>query len=371
MIRPAVPADLPELERIETISFSSERISHRSFRRMLTRAHATLLVEDPGDGGPRGYALVLYNRATALGRLYSIAVAPEHRGRGVARALLAAAEADALANNCVALRLEIRVDNQASLSLFRRAGYRSFVEVPDYYEDHAAALRFEKDLAPRPDPSRVVVPYYEQTLPFTCGPASLMMAMKALDGDEPLTRALELRLWRESTTIFMTSGLGGCGPYGMALSAHRRGFRVEVFVRDPEVFLVDSVRSPDKKEVMRLVQEDFQEELSRAGVPVVYRALTLDEVEYRFARGGIPLVLISNYRIYQERAPHWVVATGIDRSFIYVHDPFIDRAEGETEGDSMSLPIARKEFDRMARYGRSGQRACLVLYRREAASPAP
>jgi hypothetical protein len=51
-----------------------------------------------------------------------------------------------------------------------------------------------------------------------------MMAMKALDPAMELNRTLELRLWREATTIFMTSGHGGCGPYGLALSAYRRGF---------------------------------------------------------------------------------------------------------------------------------------------------
>ncbi|HAQ00126.1 MAG TPA: ribosomal-protein-alanine acetyltransferase, partial [Rhodospirillum rubrum] len=74
------------------------------------------------------------------------------------------------------------------------------------------------------------VPLYHQTLEFTCGSACLMMAMHALDSRQPMTRSHEIRLWREATTIFMASGHGGCGPHGLALAAHRRGFEAEIYV---------------------------------------------------------------------------------------------------------------------------------------------
>jgi hypothetical protein len=95
--------------------------------------------------------------------------------------LLAAAEAEAVARGCVSMRSEVRRDNTASLALFRSNGYRQFDEVEDYYEDHMDALRFERTLAPQLELTSVRVPYYPQTTDFTCGPACLMMAMKALD----------------------------------------------------------------------------------------------------------------------------------------------------------------------------------------------
>src|SRR3546814_2094248 len=45
-----------------------------------------------------------------------------------------------------------------------------------------------------------------------------------------MERALEIRIWREATTIFMTSGHGGCDPYGLAVAANRRGFHAKVYV---------------------------------------------------------------------------------------------------------------------------------------------
>jgi predicted GNAT family N-acyltransferase len=331
---------------------------------MLTKAHASILIAEQNHI-IRGYVLLLFSRGTAMARLYSIAVAPSFRGKGIGEALVKAAEMAARERSAACLRLEIRKDNAASLSLFNRLGYRKFGEFADYYEDHMDAIRLEKILTPDLNPELLRVPFYEQTLDFTCGPSALMMAMKALRPELILGRKLELRIWREATTIFMTSGHGGCGPYGLALSAWHRGFNVEIYIKAEEPFLLDSVRSAEKKEVMRLVQEDMLEELHSLGVPIIQGSLTVDEIREKFDKGGIPVIFISSYRIYGERFPHWVVVVGFDDHFVYVHDPYVDYDNEETPTDSISMPILHWEFGRMARYGRAGLTAVLMIYRRE------
>jgi ribosomal protein S18 acetylase RimI-like enzyme len=348
------------LLRLEIASFESDRLSRRQFRYMLTRARARTLVAEEG-GVLLGYVMVLFSRATSVARLYSIAVAEQARGRGVGRALVAAAEAEAWEQERAYMRLEIRRDNLVSQALFEGAGYRRFGVLSDYYADHMEALRYEKILSSDRKPELKRVPFYEQTLDFTCGSSSLMMAMHALRPSLELNRTLELRIWRESTTIFMTSGHGGCGPLGLALSANARGFSVEIFVNDPGVPLVDSVRSPEKKEVMRLVHEDMLAEAQRLGIPVEYRTLSVDDLQRRWDAGAVPLVLISSYRIYREKFPHWVVITGFDEHFVYVHDPYVDYANGETTLDSIDMPIRRDDFSRMARYGRVGLQAVVLV----------
>ncbi len=360
-IREAALSDIASLVRLEEASFETDRLSRRQFRYMLTRARARILLAEDTQGGLLGYVLVLFSRGTSVARLYSIAVAQAARGQGVARALVAAAEAAAWEQDRAYMRLEIRRDNLASQTLFEGTGYRRFGVLSDYYEDHMEALRYEKTLAPDLKPELQRVPFYEQTLDFTCGPSSLMMAMQALRPNLVLDRTLELRIWREATTIFMTSGHGGCGPFGLALAARRRGFAVEVFINDPGVPLVDSVRSPEKKEVMRLVHEDMQDEVRRLGIPVRYETLGLDHLAERFDAGAVPIVLISSYRIYKEKFPHWVVVTGFDVHFVYVHDPFVDYENGESTLDSINMPIQREEFSRMSRYGRVGLQAVLLI----------
>jgi hypothetical protein len=189
------------------------------------------------------------------------------------------------------------------------------------------------------------------------------MAMRAFDPSLAPTRSLELKLWREATTIFMTSGLGGCGPYGLALAAAHRGFAAEIWVSDAGVQMVESVRSAEKKAVMALVQADMEAEIRALGLPLHHDVLDDAGLEAAFEGGAIPLVLISSWQIYREKSPHWVVISGFDAHFVYVNDPFVDYEEGETPIDSINMPIGRSQFRRMARYGRKGLQA-VVLVRR-------
>ncbi len=359
MIRPATLADLDALVGLEETCFETDRLTRRNFRHLLTRGHAATLVDETG-GRLRGYVLVLFRRGISLARIYSVATDPQCRGEGLAAALVEAAERSAIDEGCVVMRSEIRKDNRASINLFEREGYRPFGEYAGYYEDAMDAVRYEKFLL-HLDPSLTQVPYYPQTLEFTCGPACLMMAMKALRPETDLNRRLELRLWRESTTVFMTSGHGGCGPHGLALAAHARGFGAELFLKEAGPMFLDSVRNAEKKEVMRLVQEDFIEQVQMLEIPLHYGGAGVAELETRFKRGGIPIVLISSYRLYGEKAPHWVVVVGFDERFIYVSDPYVDVEEGKTTADYVNVPILREEFDRMARYGKSGQRAAVII----------
>ena len=362
MIRQARLDDLKALVALEHKCFDSDRISARQFRYLITRAHAVTLV-DEREEGIIGDVVVLFRRGTSLARLYSIAVDAAGRGRGVGGALLDAAEEAAREHGCAYMRAEIRTDNTASLALFRSRGYRQFGIHADYYEDHAAALRFEKRLVQKHEFRGVRVPYYQQTLDFTCGSAAIMMAMKAVDPKFAVDRRTEVRLWREATTVFMTSGHGGCGPYGLALAAHHRGFDVAVHLSSESGMFVDSVRSAEKKAVIRLVAEDFLEEIAHAGIPVHHERLTADTIAAAIHAGRVPVVLISSYRMYQEKFPHWVVVTGADESFFYIHDPFVDDEKGRTATDCIDIPVTRAEFERMARYGKVAQQAAVIVGR--------
>lgn len=365
MIRPATLDDLDGLVRIEERCFQIDRFSRRNFRYLLSEANAATLVDEE-EGVLRGYAMVLFHEGISLARLYSFAVDPDFQGKGIGAGLIRASEELALKHECVTLRMETRKDNAVSIALAKKCGYRYFDVVPNYYEDQMDAFRFEKFIASHLEPELVRVPYYRQTLDFTCGPAVLMMAMKALKPESALDRKLELRIWRESTTVFMTSGHGGCGPYGLALSAYQRGLDVEIHVNDEGALFISSVRDPEKKEVMRLVQEDQEEELRYLPIEVNRGAMTVEQIQAKFEAGGVPLVLISSYRIYREKFPHWVVVTGFDERYVYVHDPYVDAEEGKIAIDCVNMPILKKDFQRMARYGKTGQKAVLIIKRRRA-----
>ena len=360
MIRIAVPSDVPELVRLEDACFSVDRINGRQFRYLLTKARAASLVYER-DGRVVAYIIMLFSRATSTARIYSLAVAGDVRRKGIATALVEAVEIISLERGKTSIRAEMREDNRGALLLLQGLGYVEFQHVLDYYEDNEASVRLIKSLSPHRAGQQIRVPYYRQTLDFTCGPACLMMAMKALDPNQEFSRQVELRLWREATTIFMTSGFGGCGPQGLALAAYRRGFAPEVFLNYPENFLIDSVRSTEKKEIMRLVEEDMTEQCGQAGIPLHHQPISLEMLCEFLSEGAIPLVLISSWAIYREKFPHWLVVIGMDDRFVYAHDPLVEYAKGEALTDSLAMPIAHEEFQRMARYGRKGQRAAVLI----------
>ena len=365
-IRKAVLADLDRLEALETESFAADRISRRSFRALLASPSALILVaEGEMDGEPPllAYATLLFRAGTALARLYSIAVSRESSGRGLGKTLLAHVEREAYGRDRIAVRLEVREDNAAAIALYKRTGYRFIGTYEDYYADGMPASRFEKTL--HGDHSvDGGVPYYQQTTDFTCGPCCLMMAMARDMPGTVLDPVLEIRLWRESTTIFMMSGPGGCEPYGLAVAAHEFGLSAEIHVSTPGNLFLDSVRSPEKQAVMALAQEDFRRRADTYGIDVVPKPFTMKDLRQAIATGKSAVVLISGYQMFGKKVPHWVLAHGDDGRHIVIHDPWIADERGESIADAANLPIPYQTFDRIARYGKIGLRAAVFLGKR-------
>lgn len=147
VIRGAKLRDLPDLERIEAASFDGDRLSRRSFRRLLTSRSCDVLVAEIGKT-LAGYAMVFYRASTDIARLYSIATTAEARGQGVGRALAEAALSAASKRGKTRFRLEVREDNGGAIALYRKLGFSEFGRREKYYEDGAPALRFEKTLHP-------------------------------------------------------------------------------------------------------------------------------------------------------------------------------------------------------------------------------
>ena len=120
-------------------------MSTARLRHWLTAANGSLQVAAE-DGYLLGYGLAIYRRDSRSGRVYSLAVDPGARGRGVASVLMAALERDARRRGCREMRLEVASRNAAAVSLYERLGYTLFGRRPAYYEDGDTALRLRKPL---------------------------------------------------------------------------------------------------------------------------------------------------------------------------------------------------------------------------------
>jgi len=143
--RKAERGDIDALMELERRVFATDRLSRRSLQRFLQSRSAELIVAHDG-ARLAGTAIVLFRARSLRARLYSIAVAPQLAGRGVAAMLLDAAEAAALDRGCRAMRLEVHHTNHAAVARYRKSGYQQFARHRRYYEDGGDALRFEKQL---------------------------------------------------------------------------------------------------------------------------------------------------------------------------------------------------------------------------------
>ena len=119
--------DIPALTRVinrayvvESHLFHGDRTDEAEVRERLERPNACFLVIDAGDGGPRAGSLAgavfveIHGDRSYFGML---SVDPDWQGRGLARELISAAEAHAMAARCEFMDIDV-VDLRTELPAF-------------------------------------------------------------------------------------------------------------------------------------------------------------------------------------------------------------------------------------------------------------
>lgn len=142
-IERAAFTDLAALVRLEQQCFdASVAISRRQFRYLLTRPTAEVWV-CRGNGRVIANAVILLRHTSrgVLGRLYSLAVEPEQRGRGIGRRLLRACLHRVRRRGAYAVVLEVRSDNLPALALYRAERFRAVECIDGYYAGGCSAVR--------------------------------------------------------------------------------------------------------------------------------------------------------------------------------------------------------------------------------------
>ena len=120
------------LARIHAQAFSSTRAwSAAEFRSLLDQPGMVLTGDD------RAFALLRVTLDEA--EVLTIATAPEHRRKGLARAVLAQAETAVQTLGAAVIFLEVAEDNDAARALYAQAGYAQIGRRPGYYLPKDAA----------------------------------------------------------------------------------------------------------------------------------------------------------------------------------------------------------------------------------------
>jgi len=141
-IRSAVPADAPALVAIERRAFS-DPWSEASFREALEAAWSFGLVAETGRG-IMGY--LIGRDVAATGEVLNLAVAPEHRRRGIGGALLEAGLKAFRRRKVDEVFLEVRESNYSAQALYLAHGFRPVGQRSAYYrnpKEDALVLRLE------------------------------------------------------------------------------------------------------------------------------------------------------------------------------------------------------------------------------------
>lgn len=130
-IRSAIPADAGPLVAIERRCFS-DPWSERSFREALDSPWSFGLV---AYAGPRIAGYLIGREVAGTGEVLNLAVAPDFRRRGVARALLRAGLALLTKRHVDEVYLEVRESNRSAQALYLSSGFRPVGQRAAYYRN--------------------------------------------------------------------------------------------------------------------------------------------------------------------------------------------------------------------------------------------
>lgn len=359
-IRLAGRNDLASLVRLEETAFNTDRFTKDQIEYLLVRSRATtFILED--KNGVIGSACVLWRKSHSVARLYNLAIDPAYQGRGLGAKLLKECEIEAVRRECPRITLEVRQDNVNGIKFYEKQGYGIVAYMSDYYHDGTTGIKMAKIINRKIEPKiKFNIPYYPQSLDFTCGPACLMMGLNFFRPEIEFNLSLEMTLWKEATVIFMTSGLGGTDGYGLALSALNRGLSCHLVMSMDTTPMLKSVRTSNKRDIMKIVHGDMKRRSRKAGLNSAVFQYGIDDIVSALYRGLIPIAMISTYRLTGDRVPHWVIVTGFDKKNIYIHDPDIASYK-KREAKARNIKIEKTEFLRMSRYGKEVYRCILFI----------
>jgi ribosomal-protein-alanine acetyltransferase len=134
-IRPLTHKHLKEVLRLNLRCFpNGENYTRYTFNYLLEMPNG-LSYRVVTESGEMAAFLFVAADDKGIGHITTIGVAPEHRGRGLAKMLLKKAEEVLSERNIYTLVLEVRVGNHVAQNLYKSCGYTVTQRVPKYYNN--------------------------------------------------------------------------------------------------------------------------------------------------------------------------------------------------------------------------------------------
>ena len=140
LIRPMTADDLDGVLLLEEASFAADAWSRALYEHELNdnrlSRYRVVVPAESDEVIAQGGWMLFGDEAHIL----TIAVRPEHRGQGIGRWLLLHLLAEARAEGCVSVVLEVRPSNEAAIRLYESLGFAIIGRRKRYYPDKEDAL---------------------------------------------------------------------------------------------------------------------------------------------------------------------------------------------------------------------------------------
>ena len=177
---------------------------------------------------------------------------------------------------------------------------------------------------------KLSIPFYQQTMDFSCGPACIAMVLKYFDYVSEMNRDLEIELWRETSTI----EIAGCGRFGISAPLALRGLHPHIISSAKDMGLMEgasSVLELDSR-VLDLFHTSQQRLCAQNETTYETRIPTLNDINQALSNERIPLCLVSTIIFGDdEDIPHWIVITGSEGNLLTVHNPLDEKSNNHRD----------------------------------------
>lgn len=146
-VEKAAMKDLDEIYDIEVKCFGREAYGKWIYRWLL-KDKRTIFLKAVRDNIILGFIVGRVEKLgkRRIGRIYTVNVRPELRGRGIGRLLMNVIENHFKRERCEEIILEVAVDNHPAINLYRSMGYEFIKKLENYYGAGRDAYRAVKKL---------------------------------------------------------------------------------------------------------------------------------------------------------------------------------------------------------------------------------
>ena len=144
----ASPEDLEEIYKVELECFGADAYGKWVYRWLLSDVRTIFLKAVDKDGAIAGFVAGRCERTQGrlVGKIYTLNVKREFRGRGLARELMEALEEEFRKRGCKETVLQVAVDNKPAVNLYLKLGYKITRRLPNYYKRGRDAYEARKSL---------------------------------------------------------------------------------------------------------------------------------------------------------------------------------------------------------------------------------